>query len=121
MADMLVVDDDRTVRRVLVDFLTDRGHTVHEAQSGSQALLLMRHHNFEVVFLDILMPEMSGLEVLRSMQGETRKPTVVMISGVTDHQMATEAMDLGAFDYINKPFDLEYLDKVVLLRLALAA
>ena len=68
MARMLVVDDDKMVRSVLVEFLQDRGHQVDEAGNGSQAVALVQNERFDVVFLDIIMPVMNGIETLRRLR-----------------------------------------------------
>ena len=121
MAKMLVVDDEPAIRQVLADFLTVRGHAVEAAASGAQALDLLRRYDFAVVFLDIVMPGMDGIEIIRRLRVEFPALTIIMISGVTDQQLAQQSMELGAFDYITKPFDLDYLDRVIRLRLARAS
>lgn len=121
MSDMLVVDDDRTIGRLLTDFLRHRGHQVWDAGSGTEALALAGERRFDVIFLDIVMPGMSGIEVLRRLKDLAPSTAIIMISGISDETTAVESMALGAADFIRKPFDLEYLDRVVLLKLALAA
>lgn len=117
MAHLLVVDDEPGIRQVLADFLVARGHSVEQAGSGSQAIALLKGAAFAVVFLDLSMPGMDGLEVLRRIRAASPGTAAVMISGVTDQTLAAQAMDLGAFDFITKPFDLEYVDRVLALRL----
>jgi DNA-binding response OmpR family regulator len=121
MAGMLVVDDERDITQVLADFLTARGHDVAQAQSGTQALALARQRHFDVIFLDIVMPGMDGNDTLRQLKDEHPKTIVIMISGISDEDIAITSLDLGAFDYIKKPFDFSLLDEVISLGLAMHA
>jgi DNA-binding NtrC family response regulator len=118
MAAMLVVDDERDITHVLADFLTVRGHEVAEAQSGAQALALVHQRRFDVVFLDIAMPGMDGNETLQLLKKDFPGTIVIMISGIADETIAVKSLDLGAFDYIRKPFEFGRLDRVVALSLA---
>jgi DNA-binding response OmpR family regulator len=118
MATMLVVDDERDITQVLADFLRMRGHDVAAAQSGTQALALARERRFDVVFLDIAMPGMDGNETLQRLKSESPGTIVIMVSGISDESTAVKSLDLGAFDYIRKPFEFGRLDKVVALSLA---
>ena len=115
---MLVVDDERDITQVLAEFLTARGHDVSEAQSGTQALALARQRDFDVIFLDIAMPGMDGNETLRQLKKEFPRTIIIMISGISDENTALRSLDLGAFDYIKKPFEFSRLDSVVALGLA---
>jgi DNA-binding response OmpR family regulator len=119
MANMLVVDDEREIVRVLADYLRERGHEVWEAGSGAQALTLARHYQFDVAFLDLMMPGMDGNETLRCLKLQSPQTVVIMVSGVTDERLALQSMTLGAFDYVCKPFDLRRLESVVLHGLAM--
>jgi CheY-like chemotaxis protein len=121
MARMLVVDDDKMVRRVLAEFLQERGHQVDEAADGAQAMALVRDNRFDVVFLDIVMPIMNGIETLRRLREMDPNTTVIMISGVSDQQVALDAIALGAYDHLTKPFDLAYLERTLALKLTLVA
>jgi len=118
MATMLVVDDEREITQVLADFLTSRGHDVSEAQSGTQALALAHQHHFDVIFLDILMPGMNGNETLQHLKQDFPRTIFIMISGTSDEDTAVKSLELGAFDFITKPFEFSRLDSVVALGLA---
>jgi DNA-binding response OmpR family regulator len=118
MATMLVVDDERDIIQVLVDFLTIRGHDVSAAQSGSQALTLAQNRKYDVIFLDIAMPGMDGNDTLRLLKRKSPGTIVIMISGISDEETAVKSLDLGAFDYIRKPFEFSRLDRVIALSLA---
>jgi len=120
MARLLVVDDEAPVRNMLVTLLSDRGHAVEAAENGRAALALAESRSFNCIFLDINMPVMNGIETLKELLRRNPKAVVIMISGAADEEQAKQALDLGAADYIEKPFDRTYLDKVLLLRLATA-
>ena len=121
VAHILVVDDDRAIRQVLAEFLRAQGHQVDEASGGAQALAFAETRPFDLIFLDILMPGIGGVETLRRLRQDVPQSRVVMVSGTPDERLALECVDLGAADYIRKPFDLEYLKNVVLMQVALAA
>jgi len=119
MASVLVVEDDRAIARLLLEFLRDRGHEARQAGGGMEALSLMRQRKFDLVLLDIAMPGISGIETLRQLKVEFPSTAVIMISGVSDEQVALMSLTLGASDFLRKPFDLDYLDRVVAQGLAL--
>jgi DNA-binding response OmpR family regulator len=120
VASILVVDDERDIVQVLSEFLSIRGHDVWEARSAERALDLALGHPFDVIFLDIVMPGMDGNEALQRLKGASPRSAVIMISGVSDEEIAIRSLDLGAFDYIRKPFDFAHLDKVVSLCLSMS-
>jgi DNA-binding response OmpR family regulator len=117
MRRILVVDDEAPIREVLIEFLTDHGYEAHGAANGRQALSLIATFKPQVVLLDISMPGMSGLEVLVSLRGQAPAPAVIMISGHADQDMALKALDLGAFDFIQKPLDFRYLERTLLAKI----
>ncbi|MFQ5876563.1 MAG: response regulator [Acidobacteriota bacterium] len=118
MKKILVVDDEPSVREVLTSFLGDYGYDVKEAEDGERALEVARELRPQIVLLDVAMPKMSGIEVLRRLRQEAPESTVIMISGHADEQTALDALDMGAYDFIRKPFDLDYLENVVLVKMA---
>jgi signal transduction histidine kinase len=115
-ANVLLVDDDETNRDILSRQLERIGCTVSTAEDGDSALRLMEGSSFDVVLLDIVMPKLDGIAVLRKIQerGESAPP-VIMISAVDEMDSVRECLELGAQDYMLKPFD------PVLLRSRLAA
>jgi len=117
---ILVVDDETSVRELLLTFLKDRGFSVAGAKDGHEALELAQKLKPQMIFLDIAMPGLNGIETLRRLRKETPESNVIMISGHADHDMALAALDLGAFDFIKKPFDLAYLQNVVLLKMTIS-
>jgi UDP-3-O-acyl N-acetylglucosamine deacetylase len=113
METVLVVDDEAQIRASLRGILAEEGLRVLEAQDGRQALDLIQRENPELVILDIWMPEMDGLQLLQQLQEVEPPPAVVMISGHGNIETAVKATKLGAFDFIEKPFSLDGLLRVV--------
>lgn len=104
---ILVVDDQRTNRLKLSLGLKQQGHTVGEAENGRQALEKLRNEGFDLVLLDILMPEMDGYEVLRQMKADKilRDMPAIVISAMDDMESVVKGIELGAEDYLPKMFD----------------
>ena len=105
MAKILVVDDELEIREVLSDLLTQEGFETLEAEDGITAVELVRKHSAAVVVLDLNLPGLSGMEVLRQTSEVPRRAPVIMLTGVDDLRTAVEAMQLGAYDYLTKPPD----------------
>ena len=105
---VLVVDDDPMVRRALRIVLDEEFQTV-EADRGHEALRRVRTGGVDAVVLDVLLPDVDGLEVLRLVRHAEAPPPVVVVSGVTVLRTAVEAMKLGAVDYVAKPFAVDDL------------
>ena len=118
MATVLVVDDEAQIRSALHGILAEEGLRVLEAADGRQALDVIQREHPELVILDIWMPEMDGLALLEQLRHHTAPPEVVMISGHGNIETAVKATKLGAFDFIEKPFSLEGLLRVVSRALA---
>jgi len=104
---VLIVDDEDNIRKVLREILEDEGFEVEEAESGEEALTLNGRKMFDLVFLDIWLPGIDGLEVFQRMREGEFSPYVVMLSGHGNIQTAVEATKLGAYDFIEKPLSLE--------------
>jgi UDP-3-O-[3-hydroxymyristoyl] N-acetylglucosamine deacetylase len=113
MATVLVVDDEGEIRTSLRGVLSDEGLRVLEAEDGRRALALVRNERPELVLLDVWMPEVDGIELLRSLQDEPDRPQVIMLSGHGNIETAVQATKLGAFDFIEKPFSIDALLQVV--------
>jgi two-component system nitrogen regulation response regulator GlnG len=110
---LLVVDDDRSVLHLVQACMEKQGFQVLTAGTAEQGLNLVRTQPLDLVLLDIVLPEVSGLEVFQSIQKIDRKLPVVFITAGTDSDTAINAMQLGAFDYVPKPLDLPKLTAVV--------
>jgi len=109
-ASLLLVDDDDAFRLVMSGELERLGFAVHTAGSGSQALAQMEQHQPEVVLLDLQLPDMSGLDVLRKAADKSPESEVIMLTGHGTIDTAIEAIQVGAFDYISKPCPLDELE-----------
>ena len=107
---VLIVDDEQVVCDVLYDELSERGYLCTTALSGKEALAKLAAADFAVVLLDIRLPGMSGMEVLREIWLNHTNAATIMITAVNDVNTAVEAMKLGASDYLVKPFDLDRVD-----------
>jgi two-component system, NtrC family, nitrogen regulation response regulator NtrX len=108
MSKILVVDDEKSIRNTLREILTYEKYDVSDADSGITALEMLKQAEYDVILLDIKMPQMDGLEVLEHILAEYEAP-VIMISGHGTIETAVEALKKGAFDYIAKPLDLNRL------------
>jgi two-component system, NtrC family, response regulator AtoC len=113
MAKILVVDDEKNMRWALERALKAQGYEVYQAEDGKQGLEAALHIRPELVILDLKMPEMDGLAVLTALKEQVPEIMVVMITAHGSTASAVEAMKLGAYDYINKPFDIDELKLVV--------
>jgi DNA-binding NtrC family response regulator len=103
---ILIIDDERSIRNSLKEILTDEGYDVDVAEDGNVALEMVDKDKYNVIFCDIKMPNMSGIEVLDKFNEEGVEAAVVMISGHGDIDTAVECIKKGAFDFIQKPLDL---------------
>ncbi len=109
MARILVVDDQDTIRHFVTRALEDEGHIVTPAPSGERALELFGADQPEAVVLDLKLPGMNGLEVLKRVKEIEKQTIVIMITAYGEISSAVKAMKAGAFDYIPKPIDLDHL------------
>ena len=112
---ILVVDDDPVFRQELSDLLVEDGHAVASAASAPKALEVLEGGEMDVVLTDLKMPRQSGLELLREVRHRWPRTLVVMITGYATVETALEAMKLGAFDYIRKPFRAEQVQETLRL------
>ena len=103
---ILIIDDERSIRNSLGEILSDEGHDVDTAEDGAAGLDKALKDKYNAIFCDIKMPGMDGLEVLARMQEEGVDAAIIMISGHGDIETAVECMKKGAFDFIQKPLDL---------------
>lgn len=117
MEKILVVDDEIEVCNALKEFLSIKGYTALAAQSGQEALAMVRAENPHIVLLDIIMPGMSGIETLEEIKKTAPATGVVMITAVMDEALGNQALQLGADDFITKPVDLDYLETVLMVKI----
>jgi len=102
---VLVVDDEESVRSLLQRILEEAGYSVVTAADGQEALYQVSLGEAHVLLMDIKMPKMSGLEVLSKLTATSSDYCVIMVTSTNNLQTAVEALKLGAYDYITKPFD----------------
>ena len=103
---ILIIDDERSIRNSLKEILADEGYDVDVAENGAQGCAMVEKEKYSVIFCDIKMPEMDGMEVLDRFAQMGVDAAVVMISGHGDIDTAVECIKKGAFDFIQKPLDL---------------
>jgi len=112
---ILVVDDDAVFREELTELLSDEGHTATAAASVARALEVLEHTEVDVVLTDLKMPRHGGLELLREVRHRWPRTFVVMVTGYATVETALDAMKLGAFDYLRKPFRIEQVRETLRL------
>jgi two-component system, NtrC family, response regulator PilR len=112
-ARILVVDDERSLRDLLAMTLEKEGYDVTVADGGEAAVEAVRRERFDAVISDIRMPRVDGLQVLRTVRDLSPETAVIMLTAVASTETAVEAMKLGAYDYITKPFKLDEVKLVV--------
>jgi len=103
---ILIIDDERSIRNSLKEILADEGYDVDVAENGAQGCAMVDKEKYSVIFCDIKMPEMDGMEVLDRLAQMGVDSAVIMISGHGDIDTAVECIKRGAFDFIQKPLDL---------------
>ena len=103
---ILIIDDERSIRNSLKEILADEGYDVDVAENGAQGCAMVDKEKYSVIFCDIKMPEMDGMEVLDRLMQMGVDSAVIMISGHGDIDTAVECIKKGAFDFIQKPLDL---------------
>ena len=111
---VLIIDDERAIRRALKEILEYENCQVLEAENGKEGLEMIRSNSLDVIFCDIKMPLVDGMELLEQVQGEGNDVPIIMISGHGTLETAVQAIKIGAFDFIEKPLDLNRI--LVILR-----
>ena len=109
MSNILIIDDERSIRNVLKDILSNEGYKMDEAADGEEGFKKFTSNNYDLVLCDIKMPKMDGLDFLQKAYEHNPDVPVIMISGHGNIETAVEAVKKGAFDYISKPPDLNRL------------
>jgi DNA-binding response OmpR family regulator len=111
---MLCVDDHEDLRNSLKRQFTDEDFDVETASDGDIALDMIKKNEYDIVLLDMKMPKMNGMTVLKEMRKINKNPHVIMLTAIDDVPTALECVRLGAKDYISKPYDPEELLHVVI-------
>jgi two-component system NtrC family response regulator len=104
---LLIIDDDPAACRIFKKILGQEGYHVLTATDAGRGLRLIKEKSPEIVFLDIKMPRIDGIELLRRIRKINKDVIVIMLTGFATLDTARKAMELGAHDYVTKPFDLE--------------
>jgi len=115
---ILVVDDEPEVRQLMEHFLTERGYEVRIAENGRLGLLALDTFTPDVVLLDMHMPEMDGLETLKHIAARLPTLPVIMVTVNDDVATTSRLLELGAADYVPKPFNLDYLEQSINIQLS---
>ncbi len=110
---ILIVEDDTTIRLTLRDVLEKQGHGVGLAEDGAQGLSLYRANSYGLVMLDLRLPDMNGLEVLHAIREIDSEALVVVMTAFPEVRTAIDCVKAGAYDYLNKPFELDDLKEIV--------
>jgi DNA-binding NtrC family response regulator len=110
---VLIAEDEEHLGAILEQFLLGRGYQVTVTRDGKSALAALRSEAYDVALLDIVMPEMDGLEVLRNIREDAAHPEVIIITGNGTIETAITAIRLGAYDYLSKPYRMAEIDVLV--------
>jgi two-component system nitrogen regulation response regulator NtrX len=113
MTTALVVDDEKNIRETLKDVLEDEGYAVHLAENGHAAFELLDRHPVDVILLDLWLPEIGGMDVLKILKERYDHLPVIIISGHGNIDTAVKATKIGAFDFIEKPLSIERILNVI--------
>lgn len=110
---ILVIDDEPGVCDILKKILEQEKYTVFMATSGARALNLLKKESVELILLDIKMPRMDGIKFLQALRKKNKNVVVIVLTAHATLGTAREAMELGAYDYITKPFDAHFVINMV--------
>lgn len=117
-AKILIIDDEKVVRDTLETFLKKKGYEVVTADSAMEGIKKLKEEKPRVILLDIRMPGLSGVDAIEKIREVDKNVGIIMATAVIDEGIAKETIRLGASDYIIKPFDLNYLEKSLIVKLA---
>ena len=113
MANLLIVDDELSMRQFLTHLFQREGHAIRVAENGRKAMALLREQPADVIISDVKMPDMGGIELLRAARDLNPDIEVILMTAFANEQTAHEAFLLGAFDFVHKPFDNNLLKEKV--------
>ena len=117
MKRILLIDDEIEACNVLKEFLSGKGYEVYTAFDGPSGIDMVKEVKPHIVLLDMIMPGMGGVQVLQEIKKIDPAIGVIMVTVVTDIDKAKKTLELGAYDYISKPVDLDYLETVVMVKI----
>jgi len=110
---VLIVDDERRIRGLLKDIVEGQGYEAVSVQSGEKALEELEKQDFDLIFLDLVLPGLNGVDVLRAIKGRGNNAVVAVVTGYSDKPIALEAMSLGPLVLIRKPLELADIIRVL--------
>ncbi|MCK5097552.1 MAG: response regulator, partial [Desulfobacteraceae bacterium] len=113
MTRILVIDDEPAILESLNMFLTEKGYEVFTAETGAKGLEIFSQKVFQIVIMDIRLPDFNGLDILQTMIEKKKSSKIIMITAFQDMDTTIVAMKRGAFDYIHKPLDVGKIEKAV--------
>ena len=113
MASLLIVDDEKNIRRSLVTFFESIGYSVASAENGREAAAMLAGHSFDLVLTDFRMAEMNGLELIGEVRRRQPECLIILMTAYATVENAVSAMKAGAYDYVTKPFSLEQIQHIV--------
>jgi two-component system response regulator AtoC len=113
MINILVVDDEEPFRRLLNKELARKGYAVQVARDGGEALRTLRDNAFDVILLDVVMPGVDGLSLMKLLKEDSGAPAIIVLTGKATVETAVDAMKHGAYDYLTKPYKLDELAIVI--------
>ena len=113
MINILVVDDEEPFRRLLKKELTRKDYAVEVAPDGAEALRLLHDRSFDVILLDVVMPGVDGITLMKRLKEDSSSPSIIVLTGKATVETAVEAMKNGAYDYLTKPYKLDELVIVI--------
>ena len=119
MPRVLIVDYEPHAVELLQEFLTGKGYEVVTASNGEEALCKVKEERPHLILLDVCMPKMSGLEVLRRVREIDQEVGIIMVTAVHEEDTGRKALTMGAFDYITKPLDFKYLEQSLWTKITL--
>lgn len=114
---ILVVDDDTDIVVLISSFLAEEGFKVYTATRPTQAIEYVQNYPVDLAIIDIALPEMNGIELLKKLKEIKPNIEAIMITAYKDAEKVVEAFRLGAFDCIFKPFNLQYLRKAIMAKM----
>ena len=113
MGNILVVDDDHTMRFVLATALKKRGYQLEEANCAEDALDILKTNSFDLIIIDVKLPKMSGIEAISRIKEIDPQAIIILVTAYDRKEIALKAIKAGAYDYFTKPFSLEEMEIIV--------
>ena len=111
MLSILFIDDELAICELIYDFLDRKGYRVRTSQSGKEVFRLIDAEKPDIIFLDLMMPDMNGEDILKRIKKDYPDIPVIIITALSDSKKAIELLVQGASDYLTKPVDLFYIEK----------